>query len=277
MDRLLHSGAGAHAWARAAWSALALIITAILTALTVPARAQPVDLALVLAVDASGSVDRGRFELQKQGYAAAFRSPRVIKAIRSGAAQAIAVTMVQWTGPLLHGQVIGWTVIRDSASAEAFAAAIERTPRQLFGGGTSISGAIDYSRLLLLKSPFAAARRLIDVSGDGANNRGRDVTLARDEAVRDGIAINGLPILALEPHLDRYYYDAVIGGPGAFMIPAASYEAFADAVLKKLVMEIAAGDWRLARVGCPSPAQNGRIARHEYAHRNTGEWICRHP
>ena len=83
---------------------------------------------------------------------------------------------------------------------------------------------------------------MIDISGDGANNRGRPVTQARDEAVRDGIGINGLPILALEPDLDRYYYDNVIGGPGAFMIPAESYETFADAVLKKLIMEIAAND-----------------------------------
>ena len=201
-----------------------------------------VDLALVLAVDASGSVDQYRFELQKQGYAGAFRSPRVLKAIRSGAAQAIAVTMVQWTGPLMQNQVIGWTVIKDEASAHAFAAVIDATPRRLFGGGTSISGAIDYARLLLIQGPYAAARRVIDVSGDGANNRGRSVILARDEAVAEGIGINGLPILALEPDLDRYYYDNVIGGPGAFMIPADTYETFADAVLKKLVMEIAANE-----------------------------------
>ena len=201
-----------------------------------------VDLALVLAVDASGSVDQRRFELQKQGYAGAFRSPRVLKAIQSGASQAIAVTMVQWTGPLMQNQVIGWTVIKDEASAHAFAAVIDATPRRLFGGGTSISGAIDYARLLLIQGPYAAARRVIDVSGDGANNRGRSVILARDEAVAEGIGINGLPILALEPDLDRYYYDNVIGGPGAFMIPAESYETFADAVLKKLVMEIAANE-----------------------------------
>jgi hypothetical protein len=199
-----------------------------------------VDLALVLAVDASGSVDDHRFGLQQRGYAAAFRSPRVIKAIRSGAAQAIAVTMVQWTGPALQNHVIAWTVIRDEASAQMFADLIEKTPRQLHGGGTSISGAIDFSRLLLMQAPFAPTRRVIDISGDGANNRGRPVTDARDDAVRDNIGINGLPILALEPFLDRYYYDNVIGGPGAFMIPAESYETFAEAVLKKLIMEIAA-------------------------------------
>lgn len=210
-------------------------------ALAVGARADTaVDLALVLAVDASGSVDDRRFTLQQRGYAAAFRSPRVVKAIRSGAAQAIAVTMVQWTGPAMQAHVVGWQVIRDEASAETFAAAIDATPRVLFGGGTSISGAIDYSRLLLIQAPYAAVRRVIDVSGDGANNRGRPAAAARDDAVRDTIGINGLPILALEPFLDRYYYDNVIGGPGAFMIPAESYETFADAVLKKLILEIAA-------------------------------------
>jgi hypothetical protein len=198
-----------------------------------------VDLQLVLAVDASGSVNHYRFELQKQGYAAAFRNPRVLTAIRSGMAGAIAVTVVQWTGPDLQYQVIDWTVIQDEKSANAFAAAIEDTPRQLFSGGTSISGAIDYGTALLLKSRFRETRRVIDVSGDGSNNRGRPVILARDDAVRAGITINGLPILALEPGLDRYYWDYVIGGPGSFMVTAQSYEQFGEAVLKKLITEIA--------------------------------------
>jgi hypothetical protein len=204
--------------------------------------APPVDLVLVLAVDASGSVSQQRFELQKQGYAAAFRDPRVLNAIRSGATQSIAVTVFQWTGPRLHIQVVPWMLIRDEASSNAVAAAIEAAPRQLFGGGTSISGAIDYARLLLAQAPYEPARRVIDVSGDGSNNSGRPVTLARDEAVRAGIGINGLPILTVEPDLDRYYRDFVIGGPGAFMVPATSYETFAEAIIKKLINEIAAND-----------------------------------
>src|SRR5208337_3235006 len=124
-------------------------------------------------------------------------------------------------------------------TADGFATAIETVPRQLFGGGTSISGAIDYSRLLLVQCPCNAARRVIDISGDGSNNSGRSVTRARDEAVLDGVGINGLPILALEPDLDRYYYDHVIGGPGAFVVAAQNYETFADAILKKLITEIA--------------------------------------
>jgi hypothetical protein len=208
-----------------------------------PAAAQTaVDLQLVLAVDASGSVDQYRFELQKRGYVAAFRHARVLQAIRSGPNQAIAVTMVQWTGPMMQVQVAGWTLIGDEETAGAFAAAIERAPRQLFGGGTSISGAIDHATTMFPKSPFRGTRRVIDISGDGSNNRGRSVTQARDEAVAAGIGINGLPILALEPDLDRYYYDSVIGGPGAFVVAAQSFETFADAILKKLITEIAAND-----------------------------------
>jgi hypothetical protein len=204
--------------------------------------ATEVDLMLVLAVDASGSVSQRRFELQKQGYAAAFRNPRVLKAIQSLMTQSIGVTMFQWTGPRLQVPVVPWTQIKDAATAEDFAGAIERVPRQLFGGGTSISGAIDYGRLVLLQSPFMTSRRTIDISGDGANNIGRPVQFARDEAVKDGITINGLPILAVEPDLDTYYFENVIGGPGAVMVPAESFESFADAILKKLIIEIAADD-----------------------------------
>jgi hypothetical protein len=205
-----------------------------------PAAAQAVDLQLVLAVDTSGSVSEQRFQLQKQGYVAAFRSPRLLQAIGSGATRAIAVTMTQWTGPVLQIQVVPWMLIDSEASMHAFADAIDRAPRQLFGGGTSISGAIDHAMTLFPRTGFQGARRVIDVSGDGANNRGRPANAARDDAVRDGATINGLPILALEPYLDRYYWDSVVGGPGAFVIAAESYETFADAVLKKLVIEIAA-------------------------------------
>jgi hypothetical protein len=211
--------------------------------ISISASAQTaVDLQLVLAVDASGSVDERRFELQKQGYVAALRDPSVLRAIQAGALQAIAVTMVQWTGPELQIQVLPWTVIKDAATAHAFAEAIAATPRQLFRGGTSISGVIDYAIPLILQSPFQGPRRVIDISGDGSNNRGRPAASARDDALRAGIIINGLPILALEPDLDRYFYENVIGGPGAFVLAAESYETFADAILKKLIREMAAYD-----------------------------------
>jgi hypothetical protein len=199
-----------------------------------------VSVTLVLAVDTSGSVSMDRFELQKRGYAAAFRNPQVLNAIRSLGTQSIAVTMFQWTGPFLHIVVADWTLVKDPTGAAAFANAIDAAPRKLFGGGTSISGAVDYARTLLAQSPYKGARRIIDVSGDGSNNSGRPAEMARDEAVADGVGINGLPILTVEPDLDHYYFTHVIGGPGAFMVPVANYDNFADAILKKLINEIAA-------------------------------------
>lgn len=234
--------------ARSLLLAFSLVIAGLATA-----RAQaPVDLTLVLAVDASGSVDAYRFNLQKQGYADAFANPKVLQAIRSGPLQSIAVTMVQWTGPSLQADVIGWTEISDKESALELSAMIRATPRRLFGGGTSLSGAIDHSVRLLAQSPFEGTRRIIDVSGDGSNNSGRSPKAARDEAVAAGIGINGLPILSVEPGLDRYYRDYVIGGPGAFVIAVDSFEQFADAILSKLIAEIAAlppGTRDLAQAG----------------------------
>lgn len=206
-----------------------------------PVRAQVmVDLQLVLAVDASGSVNTYRFELQKRGYVAALRNPRVLGAILSGGTQSIALTMMQWTGPFLQREVLPWTLLKDEASVKSAAAVIEETPRRLFGGGTSISGAIDYSMMMFPRSPFRAERRVIDISGDGANNNGRSVVRARDEAVAADVTINGLPILAVEPDLAEHYRDYVIGGPGAFMVVAENFENFADAILKKMIIEIAA-------------------------------------
>jgi hypothetical protein len=205
-----------------------------------PARAQTtVDLHLLLAVDASGSVDYTRFELQRRGYVAAFRNPQVLQAIRGGEHQSVAVAMFQWTGPYLQAQIVPWTQIKDEASANAVASIIETTPRRLFGGGTSISGAIDYSMRWFPQSPFKGERHVIDISGDGSNNGGRSVIRARDEAVAADVNINGLPILAWEPYLDTYYKENVIGGPGAFMIVAKDFDAFSDAILKKMIIEIA--------------------------------------
>jgi hypothetical protein len=218
-----------------------------------PAEAEnAVDLLLVLAVDASGSVDRVRFELQKQGYVAALRNPRVARAIASGPNQAIAMCMTHWTGPGMQASALRWTRLSDAGSLAACADAIAAGPRLLFGGGTSISGAIDNAVDLLRTAPYTSDRRVIDVSGDGANNRGRPVTEARDEAVAAGITINGLPILSVEPNLDEHYRDQVIGGSGAFMIAIDSYNSFADAILRKLVAEIAVLPWR-------APAPGGRM------------------
>jgi hypothetical protein len=202
-----------------------------------PLRAETVvELQLVLAVDASGSVSEARFELQKQGYVAAFRNPELLRAVQSG--RGIGVTMMQWTGPALQVQVVPWMLVSDEASMRDFAAAVEAAPRRLFGGGTSISGAIDQSMALLERSPFSGGRKVIDISGDGRNNRGRPAAEARDEAVGAGVSINGLPILAIEPDLEEFYRNNVMGGPGAFVIPAQSFEVFGEAILKKLIIEI---------------------------------------
>jgi hypothetical protein len=221
-----------------AFCCAALLLAMAASAGALPASPSDIDLQLVLAVDASGSVDQTRHDLQKVGYAAAFRDQQVLNAIRSGPAQAIAVTMVEWTGPRLQVQVVPWTRINNVASAAAFADAIIAAPRSLFGGGTSISGAIDYAMTLWRHSPYHGARRVIDISGDGSNNRGRPASLARDDALRAGVSINGLPILALDPLLDRYYEANVIGGPRAFVIAAESYNTFAAAIRRKLILEI---------------------------------------
>jgi hypothetical protein len=224
-----------------------IAFAAVLLGLIAPAHAQTdprptTDILLVLAVDASGSVNQTRFELQRRGYAEAFRDSQVLNSIRGLSTGSIAVTMVQWTGLAMQVQVVPWMLVKDASSATAFADAIEAAPRQLFGGGTSLSGAIDHAMLLLPSAPYRGLKRVIDISGDGANNRGRDVREARDEAVRAGVIINGLPIVSIEPDLDKYYFDHVIGGPGSFIVPADSYDNFAKAIVRKLILEIASND-----------------------------------
>jgi len=238
------------------WCSLLILLAALCGR---AARAEPVDVELVLAVDCSGSIDMDEFALQIRGYAQALTHPSVLRAIQSGSVGAIAVTYVQWSGPFIQNQVVGWTVIKDENTAAAFAAAMTEAPRRIFGGGTSLSGAIDYAQTLFPGSGFEAQRRTIDVSGDGINNSGRRAGDARDEAVRAGITINGLPILTEFPALDRYYEENVIGGPGAFVMPAKDFASFAQAILGKLIREVADG----ANAPRPSPRRRGssEIAR----------------
>jgi Protein of unknown function (DUF1194) len=218
-----------------------LVLLVLLLALAaVPAQAaSPVDLALVLAVDVSRSIDDEEFELQRAGYAAAFRDRRVISAIENGSVGAIAVTYMQWSGARQQIQVIPWTIIRDAAGAERLAKQLATADRAITAGSTSVSGAIDTGVALLRQSEVAATRRVIDVSGDGSNNNGRLPIYARDEAVASGITINGLTILNDEPLLDVYYRDNVIGGPGAFVVTTEDFDQFASAILAKLIREIA--------------------------------------
>ena len=206
-----------------------------------------VDLALVLAIDVSGSVNEERWRLQRQGYETAFKSPEVIQAITSGQHKAIAVTMVEWAGQRHQKQVIEWTVISDETGAVAFASAMLEAPR-IYTDWTSISGAIDFAAALFDDSGVEAGRKVIDVSGDGVNNQGRAVDDARAEAVARGIVINGLAILSDYEYLDEYYQEHVVGGPGAFMVVVKDYSTFSQGVQAKLVREIVDNETRAHRI-----------------------------
>lgn len=207
-------------------------------------RSQPVDLALVLAADCSGSVQADHYALQQRGYADAFRDPAVMQAIRSGITGSIAVCYFQWSGGSLQSLVLPWTILRDTAGIAAFAAALEHAERRLYGGGTAPAGAMRYGRGLLEEvevagNPLQATRRVIDISGDGRTNIGPPPAEERAATIRAGITINGLPILHLEPDIDDYYEREIIGGNGAFLVPARDFDAFREAIRRKLIQEIA--------------------------------------
>lgn len=211
-----------------------------------PARPVPVDLALVLAVDVSGSVDEEEAVLQRRGYVDALSDPQIVKAITSGILGRIAVTYFEWAGDGWQMPVIGWTVIDSPAGASDFAARLADAP---IGRGpwTSIADAIDFAAALHEQNPYEATRRVIDISGDGPNNTGGTLPQARDEAVAKRITINGLAIIngrsnfgrVPMPNLDLYYRHCVIGGPGAFVIVANGFADFARAIRRKLILEIA--------------------------------------
>jgi hypothetical protein len=241
---------------------IALILLASLAPFGRSALAQEeggeVDLLLVLAADVSRSVDERKFRLQREGYAAAMVDPRVVNALAAGPSGRIAMCFVEWAGDADQNVVIDWTSIGTAEEAQAFANRIRNAPRA-FVGRTSISAAVDFGVALLGRSPFHAPRRVIDVSGDGTNNAGRDIVLARDAAVGQGVTINGLVILSdvplptnpLHTHppggLTAYYEQNVIGGPGAFVVEAQSFESFGQSLISKLIKEIA--EARSARSG----------------------------
>ncbi|WP_372617139.1 DUF1194 domain-containing protein [Falsiroseomonas sp.] len=215
-----------------------------------PARAdEPVDVALVVAVDVSRSVDEDEARLQREGYRGAVTDPRVVEAIRGGMLGSIAIAYVEWAGIEYQRLVIPWMRIGSQAEAEAWAAALAQAPRASLSW-TSISGGLDFSRALMAQCPHEATRKVIDVSGDGVNNSGPPAEQARDRAVEEGITINGLPILNDRPTfgrpppmpLDQYYRESVIGGQGAFLVPAEDFASFGNAVRRKLIREIAGRD-----------------------------------
>lgn len=206
----------------------------------------PVDLELVLAVDVSGSMDESEHALQREGYLAALRHPRVIETIQSGHYGKIALTYVEWAGPDSQAVAVPWSAVKDTVSANAFADRLASTPIA-FIRGTSISGGLLFASGLFANNGFEGTRRVIDISGDGPNNLGIPVEAVRDQVVDQGIVINGLPLL-LRPSLAlryagvdlaNYYRDCVIGGEGAFLIPVQEAGQLAISIRRKLIREIA--------------------------------------
>jgi Protein of unknown function (DUF1194) len=212
--------------------------------------ADSVDLTLVLVSDVSRSIDDSEFKLEKDGYAAALTSRAVIDAIRGGSVGAIAVAYVEFASSFEVRTVLDWNVIRDEASAQAFVDKLAAAPRS-FWGRTAISAGIDRAVQLLAESGFDTHRRVIDVCGDGTNNAGRDVTEARDDALKAGITINGLAIINDHPvswtyahvqppgGLPNYYRENVTGGPSSFVLEVHDFQTFGEAMTRKLVTEIA--------------------------------------
>ncbi len=212
--------------------------------------AEKVDLLLVLAADVSRSVDTAKFQLQREGYAAAVSDPRVLDAVRSGRNGRIGLTYIEWSGVGSQRVVINWMTLGDAESAKGFGDRLLEAPRS-FADRTSISGAIEFAMVQLARAPYESVRRTIDVSGDGTNNAGRDVALARDEAVAQGVTINGLVILSATPlpwnpdhtnppgGLDHYYRNNVVGGPGAFVLVAKDFNSFGEAIIEKMIAEVA--------------------------------------
>lgn len=224
-----------------------------------------VDVELVLAVDISYSMDPDEQALQREGYIRALTSPEFLNAIREGMIGKIAVTYVEWAGAHEQRVIVPWRVIEGPESADAFAGEIAKAPYRR-AARTSVSGAIAFSAGLFDASGFRGIRRVIDISGDGANNHGPLVTVARDEALAKGITINGLPITAKRPSyvtmdidtLDVYYEDCVIGGPGSFVVPIAGRDKFIEATRTKLILEIA-GRVPEARI-VPASAEQPRVS-----------------
>lgn len=209
--------------------------------------AEPVDLLLVLAVDVSRSIDDDEAQLQRQGYAEALTSPRVLAGITGGLTGAIALAYIEWADWSYQRLVVPWARIAGPADAQNFAAAITEAPR-IAMRRTSLSGAITFAMAALRDCPFEGTRQVIDISGDGVNNSGPSAESLRDQAIAEGITINGLPIVNDRPTfgrlppvpIDQYYRESVIGGPGAFLIVAEDFVSFRQAVLRKLVREISA-------------------------------------
>ncbi len=223
-------------WLIAAVAALAVVVNP--AEMAKSQSGADVDLALVLAVDSSYSVDTVEFRLQMDGIAAAFRDPKVMNAIAKGPIGKIAVTLFQWSSDQSQKIAVPWMVVGNADAAMSFATRVAAAPRLTADGGTSISAAVQFGADLISIVPARPLRRVIDVSADGGNNNGIRPEVARDNAVSLGITVNGLAIINEVPYLDKYFQRYVTGGAGTFVIVANDYAAYRDAILRKLVLEI---------------------------------------
>ncbi len=205
-----------------------------------------VDVELVIAVDVSYSMDPDEQALQREGYILALTSREFLQALRQGANGKIAVTYFEWAGQFDQKIIMPWRLIDGPEAADAVAAEIAAAPYRR-ASRTSIAGALRFAKPLFDTSGYRGLRRVIDVSGDGANNSGPLVVPTRDDVLAAGITINGLPIMLKRANpgtldieeLDIYYEDCVIGGPGAFVVPIRERAKFIEATRTKLVLEIA--------------------------------------
>lgn len=217
----------------AIWLAALLALTAL------PARAAESDLALVMAIDVSGSIDPGEYRLQHEGIARAFETPAVLAAIAGGPHSAIDVTVIEWSDRDKQVMIVPWTRVSDKASATTFAAQV-RAAHRTSAGLTSIGDALLAAAAAFKTLDDHPARRIVDLSGDGIANIGPKPADVRDALVAQGITINGLAILQNEPWLSSYYDQNVVGGRGSFLLDVEGYKSFAQAMQEKLINEIAA-------------------------------------
>jgi len=214
-------------------------LAACLLAIAGAGPAQAAGIALVLAIDVSESVSSERYILQHDGIARAFEAPQLIDAI-AAVPEGIEVLVLEWSDPDKIAITVGWTPIANRSAAAAFSASVRATQRTSHGL-TAIGSAMRAAANAFDHMPEPAGQRVIDVSGDGMANFGLPPATVRDELVKAGITINGLAILSEEPWLEDYYSRNVIGGPAAFVVVAKGFDSFADAMLRKLVQEVARG------------------------------------
>lgn len=203
-------------------------------------RLSPVDLELAFVVDASGSIDEEEMKLQRQGYMDALSHPLVQSAITSGFLRAIAVAYIEFAGDGCTQLTVGWTRINDKSSAQLFGQRILASDRNFCFGGNAVSEALAFAAASIETNEFEGTRRVIDLSGDGPNTIGEPVEAIRDAVVKQRIVINALAIdRPSMPDLPDYFKRSVTGGPGSFVIKADNRKNFAEAILKKLIREIA--------------------------------------